>query len=272
MGTSGLASKYKTALVTGASSGLGKAFAKSLLDEGLLVYGTTRDPGQDGLNERVRWLELDGSSPEGLERFIQANTLMLREIDLLINNAGSSYFSKESPDIMQSVSDLQNLLLSTPVRLTQAALAGMRKRKRGAVVNISSLAALFPLPYMAGYSAGKAGLSGYTRSLILTERQSGVIIIDFQAGDYRTAFNRNIRQTGEKDPDMERAWMRLEANLANSPEPEQAAGDLLRALQAGKSRTLRSGGFFQRRIAPLGLRILPGALVIWAIRKYYRIG
>jgi short-subunit dehydrogenase len=139
------------------------------------------------------------------------------------------------------------------------------------VVNISSLAAEFPLPYMALYSAGKAGLSALTRSLIITERAGGVQFIDCQPGDIRTAFNANMARREALSAAEERAWRRMEANLAAAPGAERAAGDVMRALRRGRSGVVRTGSWFQTCLAPLGMRILPVAILIWAIRRYYRL-
>ncbi len=272
MGTSSLASNFKTALVTGASSGLGLAFARMLLKEGLTVYGTTRNPGSEGLDRDIRWLQFEGSAIEAVEHFTREQNTLLTSIDILVNNAGSGYYSKESSALKELALEQQMLLFWTPIQLTQMVLGSMRERGSGIIVNVSSLAALFPLPYMAGYSAAKAGLSAYTQGLMLVEKDSGITLIDFQAGDFKTAFNANIRRAQLEDANMERAWKRLEENLLASPAPELAAGDLRRALAKGRSRIIRSGGMFQSRIAPLGFRLLPTRLLHWAIRRYYQIG
>ncbi|MGA1205282.1 MAG: SDR family NAD(P)-dependent oxidoreductase [Opitutales bacterium] len=269
--TDGLAQRYPTALVTGASSGIGRALALALAGRGLLVYGTSRHPDHPDLPRNIRWLRFDGATPKGMDDFVHHNGKLLTSIDLLINNAGSSFFGKGSALPREAIMEQQNLLYGAPVRLTETVLGPMRGRGRGAVVNVSSLAALFQLPYMAHYSAAKSALSAYTRGLMLTERSTGLVLIDFQPGDYRTAFNANIRRHGETDREQERVWARLEANLAKGPAPEQAAQDLIRALELGKSRTLRSGGFFQRTLAPLGRRLLPADITSWAIRKYYHL-
>jgi short-subunit dehydrogenase len=272
MGTSSLGNKYRTALVTGASSGIGLAFARMLLKEGLTVYGTSRNPDRAELDKEIQWLRLEAGSRQAVDSFIEQHDKLLSSIDIFINNAGSSYFSRESTSISKVSEGQQILLLGTPIRLSQLFLDRMRSRGSGVIVNVSSLAAIFPLPFMATYSASKAGLSAYTQGLMLTERESGVVLIDFQAGDYRTGFNANILKGDLEDADMERVWDRLEENMRASPHPARAADDLRNALLNGRSRTIRSGGFFQSHLAPLGFRLLPARLVRSAIRKYYRIG
>ena len=266
-----LPAHYQTALVTGASSGLGKAFAEALQKAGLTVYGTSRSP-HDGAEDGIRWLVLDAATETGLETFMTEQEELFRNIDVLVNNAGFARFGSRlaaDPGAMQSQ---LKVLLECPLRLTEAILPEMRKRHGGAIVNISSLAALFPLPFMRTYSAGKGGLSAYTRSLIITEQDPRMLLIDFQAGDFRTSFNANM-QAEDHFPDAVETsvWERLEETLSHAPGPEMAARDLIRALQRGRSRTLRSGGFFQTWVAPLGMRLLPRSWMNHAMRRYFHI-
>ena len=268
---SGPAAHFKTALVTGASSGIGEAIATRFLKAGLTVYGTSRHPqSQDG-SSGIKWLPFNGTTEEGIASFVSEQIDLLTTVDVLVNNAGSSSFGK-SESIPQSASIAQkNLLLKAPIELSKVVLQGMESRRSGAIVNISSLAALFPLPYMASYSESKAALSAFSQGLMAEWEQSDIIVIDFQAGDFHTAFNKNIIRYGEMDADQEKVWKRLEENLAKAPPPEKAAEDLLRALSAGHSRTVRSGGFFQSRMAPLGARILPESVIKSMIRRYYNL-
>ncbi|MEX0330298.1 MAG: SDR family NAD(P)-dependent oxidoreductase [Puniceicoccaceae bacterium] len=266
-----LAQQFPVALVTGASSGIGQAIAEALKAEGITVYGTTRRPDREGLDPAIQWLAFDGSTSGGIESFIRDNEDLLSKINLLINNAGSSCFGKASEIPLDVLTGQQTLLLAAPVQLTRTVIGGMQERGSGAVVNVSSLAALFPIPYMEGYSACKAALSSYSRGLMLQLAGSGVSIIDFQPGDYRTAFNEQIKRYGEGSPRQERVWQQLEANIAAAPPPEQAARDILRALRKGRSCTVKSGGFFQSRVAPFGLRILPKGLVMALTRRYFKL-
>jgi short-subunit dehydrogenase len=260
-----------TALVTGASSGIGKAIAGRLRKEGYRVYGTSRVAGGRQGDQEIHWLQLEGASPQGRQAFLQAHGSLLTSVDILINNAGSSLFGSASEIPSSEIEAQYQLLLETPLAFTRVALGGMLGRGQGTIVNVSSLAALFPLPYMEDYSAAKAALSTYSQGLQATLKGSGIAIIDFQPGDFKTPFNGSIRQFGALSPSQRRAWDRLEHNMDGAPPPERAAEDLVGAILRGKSCTLRSGGAFQQMIAPLGARILPQRAVQGLIRRYYNL-
>lgn len=275
MATAGqkLNERYRSALVTGASSGIGKAVARGLLRAGLEVTGTSREPErvQAGGLTGLHWVAFDGSSAEGVQAFIDGNRELLGKVDILINNAGWGVFGSLADALEESTGRQLQLLLEAPIRLTRAVLPGMRGRGSGAILNVSSLAAILPLPYMATYSAGKAGLSAFTQSLILGNEGAGVVLIDFQGGDFRTAFNERMTRASSLGRGEQAAWEQIERHLQSAPGPEMAARDMLRALERGRSGLVRSGGAFQKWIAPLGVRAFPVGLLLRAIRWYYKL-
>lgn len=261
---------YRTVLVTGASSGIGRAVAGELLAAGLEVYGTSRKPDPGGPGE-IRWLRLEGATPEGVQAFLEENKALLGQVDILVNNAGWSSFGSLGETAAEALDQQLQLLLRTPVQLMRAVLPGMRRRGCGCIVNVSSLAAHFPLPFMSAYTAGKAGLSAFTRSLILSEPGEGVCLVDFQAGDFRTAFNDRMSRVETLGSRERAAWAQLEKHLRSAPGAAIAARDMMRAIRAGRSAVVKSGGLFQTRIAPIGARILPVGCLLRAIRWYYKL-
>ena len=114
--------------------------------------------------------------------------------DIVINNAG--YGGVFGPLARGDFAPWQrqiDAMLATTARLTHTALRGMLACNRGCIVNVSSLVVNFPLPYMSAYNTAKAGLSALSESLIFETRGTGVTIIDFRPGDYRTDFNNAIK-------------------------------------------------------------------------------
>ncbi len=148
-------------------------------------------------------------------------------------------------------------MLGTNLQLVHAAYGAMRAQNRGCLVNVSSLAAEFPLPFMSGYNVAKAGLSALSESLLFESRGTEVRIMDFRPGDYRTAFNQAMQPPNPSAPTA-RVWRVLDAMLQSAPPPAEAAANLRRALRAGRRGVVRSGSFFQARVAPLAARAPPG--------------
>ncbi|HTQ29902.1 MAG TPA: SDR family NAD(P)-dependent oxidoreductase [Opitutaceae bacterium] len=264
---------HRTAFVSGASAGLGAAFADMLLADGVRVWGTARDAGRLPARAGFSPVVLDLSDAAGAEKnFLHAAAAAGGAFDLVIHNAGYGVFGPfVAADFGLWQAQIEAMLGAT-LRLAQTALRPMLARNRGCLVNVSSLAAEFPLPFMSGYNTVKAGLSAFSESLILETRGTGVSVIDFRPGDYHTTFNQAMhRLPSAPDETAARVWRRLEANLRAAPPPARAAADLRRALLHGRRGTVRSGTFFQARLAPLLARFAPLALRRAALQAYYGI-
>jgi short-subunit dehydrogenase len=269
-----LSSVYRRAFVTGASTGLGRAFTEMLLAEGLHVWGTSRDAARLGeLVQRYGGkftavaLDLrDGVAAEKV--FREANATA--QFDLVINNAGYGVFGQFAATDFEHWREQMEVMLVNTARLSHAALQSMLARNHGALVNISSLAAEFPLPFQSAYNVAKAGLTALNESLMIETAGTGVIILDVRPGDYRTDFETSVRRPdGEFTPRMLRTWAAFAAMMQTGPEPAHAAAALRRALLQRRSGTVRTGRFFQAVVGPLLARFgsLPLRRKIQA--KYY---
>ena len=272
---------HRTAFVTGASTGLGRAFTEMLLAEGVAVWGTARDasrlaplvaqyPGQ--FNAVVLDLR-DGA--KAVEIF-QACDRAAGGFGVVINNAGYGVFADfAATDFAVWDEQLQVMLVNT-ARLTHAALRGMRARsaqgQSGALVNISSLAAEFPLPFQSAYNMTKAGLTALNESLMLEVSGTRVVILDVRPGDYRTDFEGSVRRPpGASTPRMQRAWDAFAAMMQSGPAPVHAAAALRRALLRHRSGTVRTGRFFQAVVAPFIARFGSLALNRRVQERYFNV-
>lgn len=274
-----LSDLYPAAFVTGASAGLGRAFAAMLLAEGVRVWGTARDVARLG-GIAARHPPLFTPVALDLADAAAAEAALARAaeeaggaFDLVIQNAGfgGGFGEFSGADFARWQAQLDAMLLTT-ARLSHAALRAMHGRNRGCLVHVSSIAAEFPLPFMSGYNVAKAGLSALSESLIFETRGTGVTVIDFRPGDYRTAFNQAMQTTTTvpaADPRLARAWLILESNLEAAPPPVRAAADLRRALLRRRGGVVRSGSFFQARLAPLLARLAPASLVRAVAARYF---
>jgi short-subunit dehydrogenase len=247
-----LGDHYRAAFVTGASAGLGRAFADMLLAEGVEVWGTARDLARLPGRERFHAVALDLADGAAAERAFRAAEQASGGFDLVINNAGFSVFGDFSgTDFVLWQGQLEAMLVNT-ARLAHAALGGMRARRRGALVNVSSLAVEFPLPFQSAYNMAKAGLAALSESLMTEMAGTGVIVIDLRPGDYRTDFDSSVRRTPAAfTPRMARVWQAFAGMMRSGPPPAHAGATLRRALLARRSGTVRTGRFFQTVLAPL---------------------
>lgn len=242
-----------------------------LLAEGVQVWGTARDPGRltalAQTGPAFHPVALDLAAPAAAEAaYHRAAAEAGGSFDLVVNNAGYGIFADFAGTDFAVWQRQIDAMLTTTLRLAHAAVRDFLARsdggRRGCLVNVASLAVEFPLPGMTGYNVAKAGLAACSESLIVETRGRGITVIDFRPGDYRTDFNQAMQTQfpgglAPVEPRMRRAWIALERNLQAAPPPARAAADLRRALRRGRSGTIRSGSFFQARLAPLFARLAP---------------
>jgi short-subunit dehydrogenase len=208
------ASRWPCALVTGASSGIGRAFATELVRKGSRVVAVARRKERlealaaEAPPDSVEVLVADLSAAEGLEMVEARLSDRSRPVDLLVNNAGiggSGPFVRLDVDRHDLIVRLNVL---APVRLTSAALPRMVERGRGGVINVSSIAGVQPVPYLATYAASKAFVSTFSQSLHEEVRHLGVTVVALLPGEVRTEFHDSNALDRSSVP--EAAWLSAE--------------------------------------------------------------
>jgi hypothetical protein len=186
-----------TALITGASSGIGAAFARQLAAQGYrLVLVARREERLAALSAELAQrhgvtaesLPADLSSPEGVERVIQ-RIGQLEALDLLLNNAGFATSGEFAEIDGARHADMIHVHVMASVLLTRAALPGMLARRRGAIINVSSVAGFLPLPGSVTYSASKAYLKFFSEALHAELDGAGVRIQALCPGFTLTEFH-----------------------------------------------------------------------------------
>src|SRR5204863_8635696 len=150
------------ALVTGASSGIGKAASLALVEAGFTVVGTSRNAS--GVNQRdgVTFLDLDVASDESVGTVVQHVIERLGRLDVLVNNAGIGAAGAAEESSVAQAQRVFDVNLFGVMRMTKAVLPHMRAQGGGRIVNISSVVGFIPAPYMAVYAASKHALEGYS--------------------------------------------------------------------------------------------------------------
>jgi short-subunit dehydrogenase len=208
--------RYRRALVTGASTGLGAAYAEELARRGCsVVLVARRTDLLETLAARLRHqhsieaavVPADLTDPVG-QRKIEDRLAGDEEIDLLINNAGFGTLGKFADLDLQGEMAEVELNVVAVVRLTHAALPPMIRRRHGAIINVASLAAFQPAPYNATYGATKAYLKSFTESLAEELRGTGVRIQVLCPGFTHTEFQQRAGLDESRVPAF--AWMSAE--------------------------------------------------------------
>jgi short-subunit dehydrogenase len=244
------------ALVTGATSGIGAAFASRLAQNGfdLILHGRR----QKELMDRAKNLEriystsveiiiAELSRPDEIRK-VEERINSLDRLDMLVNNAGywePGVFWEHSPDSLEAMIMVHNV---APVRFIRAALPRMLERDKGDIINVSSLGAYLNMVTLENYGATKAYLISFTESLHVALMGTGIRVQALTPGFTVTEFHSRLGADFTKE---QRTWM----------QPEEVVDESLRAL--GKGPVVCIPGFKRRFIVKLA-SMLPRSV-------YYRI-
>jgi NAD(P)-dependent dehydrogenase (short-subunit alcohol dehydrogenase family) len=265
----------KRVLLTGASSGIGLAIAKSLVAEGHEVWGTSRNLARIPKLPRLHAIRLELADRLSVENALNSALAEAGSIDVLINNAGAGHFGPAEVLPLETITSQFQILVFGQIQLMQLALQHMRPRGEGLIINVTSLASRLPVPFMAAYNSAKAALASYTMSIQLEFAHSGVRIIDLQPGDIRTEFNQSVIVNNNADrykANIGKTWEVVERNMKNAPGPDLVARQVLGLIQSDEPPPrLTVGNVFESKIAPLIFRFLPQRVRIWGLKRYYGI-
>ncbi len=181
------------ALVTGASSGIGRETARRLAREGFQVIVSARR--KERLAELAKEHEniipkpVDLSDQQDLERFCKEISALPEPISVLINNAGFGVRGVIEDISVASVRRLFEVNLFALIRITQACLAGMRRVRKGTIINISSVVGKFPYPASGPYAATKHAVEAISDALRMEVRPFGIHVVTIRPGVIATEFN-----------------------------------------------------------------------------------
>ncbi|MFP6899334.1 MAG: SDR family NAD(P)-dependent oxidoreductase, partial [Opitutales bacterium] len=219
-----LGEKYRTALVTGGTSGLGLAFCEMLVSEGVETFSASRNPSKLPDLDGLRGIEIDLADRDAVSVFTK-NFIEEHDVpDLLINNAGYGAFFEWENFPQKEIADQLAVMLHAPALLCRSFAPLMAERGSGGIVNVSSLAVQYPLPHLPMYNAAKAGLSAFSASLAMEYHKRSPFVIDFRPGDFCTPFNEVAHcgkgQTSER---AVRIWSGMKKRLDRAPHPAGAA-------------------------------------------------
>jgi NAD(P)-dependent dehydrogenase (short-subunit alcohol dehydrogenase family) len=262
----------KVALVTGASSGIGRAIAERLAGDGLRVFGTSRKVAEAAAGG-IEMLALDVCSDESVRTCIAALIERAGRIDVLVNNAGYLLSGAvEETTIEEAKAQVETNFFGT-FRVIGAVLPAMRARKSGHIVNVSSLAGMVPLPFWGVYAASKFAVEGLTESLRYEVRPFGIAVSLIEPGYIKTPLYSAERKTAplaDYQPWRRRFDKRMVEFDGKAPGPELVAQAVAKAVSAAKPR-LRYRVTREATIFPLMRSWFPASLFETGLRSGFHL-
>jgi len=192
----------KTVLITGASSGIGKAIAEHLSEKGYTVFGTSRNPKKTSEKNDFEMIVLEVTQIESIWKAVNYVIGKSGRIDVLINNAGMGIAGplEEIPEA--EIKRVFETNFFGPINLMKAVLPQMRKQGSGLIINTTSIAGYMGLPFRGVYSATKGALELLTESINMEVKKQGIRLVNLAPGDFATniASGRYHAPLQEKSP------------------------------------------------------------------------
>jgi NAD(P)-dependent dehydrogenase (short-subunit alcohol dehydrogenase family) len=262
----------RTVFLTGASAGIGLATARLLSAAGFEVWGSARDPARLPTLPGFHPVAMDLLEPDSIRAAFPREVAF----DVLINNAGAAVFGPLESMPAEVVREQFQLLVFGPLELIRLVLPSMRERGSGLILNVTSLAGRFGVPFLGGYNAGKAALSSISRTLRMELAHTPIRVVDIQPGDIRTNFHSATRHVASPWPAdqrrIDRVWETELRNNRTAPPPELVAKTILRVIRNPRPPPVVTvGGFFQARLGPFAARFASAGLLERLLRRLYRL-
>ena len=260
----------KVAIVTGGTSGIGRATALALRDAGYTVYELSRRAeGVEGLHH----IAADVTDEQAVDAAVAQVMAAEGHIDVLVNNAGFGISGAVEFTETAEAKKLFDVNFFGMVNMNRAVVPLMRQAGRVRIVNLSSVAASVPIPVQTYYSATKAAVNAYTMALANELRSFGVTVCAVMPGDIHTGFTAARRKVSQGDDiyqgRISRSVQRMEHDEETGMNPAKAGAYIARvAMREGSRHPLYAIRFDYKFFAFLA-KVLPARFLNWLIYCLY---
>jgi NAD(P)-dependent dehydrogenase (short-subunit alcohol dehydrogenase family) len=266
----------KIALITGGTSGLGKAMAKALSVNGFMVYAAGRDTSSSSNIKNLQYIYLDVTNYEIIKSAVGNIIQTYGQIDLLINCAGIGVAASIEEIPMKEIHDAFDVNLYGTVRLIKEVVPYMREKGAGKIVNISSIGGLVALPFQGIYCSTKFALEGLTEALSMELKPFGIYVSLIEPGDYNTkvAANRTVVKPKDDSPYKTRLktfFDRLAVNIQKGQNPDIIGDLIVKIAHTEKPKLRYKSGRFYEKITPLVKTLLPFRLFSRILIFFYKL-
>ncbi len=262
-------------LITGASSGMGKATALRLLKEGYKVYGTSRRP-EKYPELPFPLLRLDLTDADSIRACVAVMKEKEGQLDVLINNAGRGFVGpvEETPD--EDMKALFETNFFGPVKLIRESMPLLEKPTRAYIINISSVAGFLGLPYRSFYSASKSALMMLSESLRYELHGTNIRVVDVAPGDFVTDIaSRRVYVKNRPESRYYETYKRIlediDREVAKGLQPGKMAETIAGILANPHPKPQYVVAPFEQKILPLVKALLPGKWFENIILKNYKL-
>ena len=260
-------------IITGASSGFGKATAELLAQKGHIVYGLCRREMQDG---NIKYRQCDVRNRENIHSVVEQIINEQGRVDVLINNAGMGIGGALELATEEEIDLQMGTNFMGCVNMCQAVLPHMRRQRDGKIINLSSIGGLMGLPYQGFYSASKFAIEGFTEALAAEVTGFGIRVCMVEPGDFATSFTgsrkNSLATLDEPDygPIFKRSLAIIEKEENGGLKPEVLARRIVKIVEMKNPPLRNVVANLEQWLSTVIKRILSGNQMVAILRDYYK--
>ena len=264
-------SNSKVVVITGVSSGIGRATAAKFAQRGCRVFGTVRNLARTQPIAGVELIQMDVRDEASVQRGFETIIAQAKRIDVLVNSAGVALLGATEETSVAEAQTLFDTNVFGILRTTQAVLPHMRAQRSGRIVNISSVLGFLPAPYMGLYSASKHAVEGMSETLDHEVRKFGIRVVLVEPSFTKTSLDANAPQAVSKvsayDAERGTVSQAIQKSVQNAPDPDGVASTIVdAALGAWKMRRTPKG---EASLLSKLRRFMPAGPVDASLRKTF---
>ena len=266
----------KIVLITGGSSGIGKAIGTFLSEKGYIIYGTSRNPSRFPDFEPFELLKLDVADNESIRTAVAYIREKHGRLDVLINNAGAGITGpiEEIPEDEIVKNFTTNYF--GPINVTKAVLPLMRENKKGLVINITSIAGYMGLPYRGIYSASKAALEMTTEAWRMELKDFNIKMTNVAPGDFATniaagRFHAPVLEDSPYKGPYGKTLELMNEHVDSGSDPKEMAEQVFAIIQKENPKVHYKVGVFMQKFSIILKRLLPDRLYEKMLMNHYKL-
>lgn len=266
----------KVILITGASSGIGKACAELLVEQGHIVYGTSRKVHKSE-KENLHFLVCDITDRSSVDACVAQILAEQQRLDVVMNNAGAGIVGALELTTQEEFNFQMKTNFDGMFNVCSATIPVFREQRSGTIINMSSVGGVMGLPFQGLYSASKFAIEGYSEALRLELHPFKVNVVLIQPGDFNTGFtsSRIVSEATKAHKDYKDQFATtlkiIEDNENNGGSPVKIARLVANIVSKNKPAFRYPVGNIVERLSIFVKRLVPGRSYQWILRVYYQV-
>lgn len=265
----------KVVLITGGSSGIGKAIGEFLFHKGFTVYGTSRNP-ENSTNSVFPLLAMDVRNAESIAQAVEKVIALSKRIDVVINNAGVGITGPLEEIPTAEIKNNFETNFFGPIEVMKAVFPQMREQNSGLIINITSIAGYMGLPFRGVYSASKGALEIVTEAISMEVKNFGINVVNVAPGDFATniaagRYHAPVISGSAYETTYGNTLQQMNEHVDSGSNPDEMAMAIYQIINEKSPKLHYKVGAFMQKFSIVLKRVLPDRIYESMLMNHYKL-